>query len=241
MSLFDLFKGPDSDVLAQRAAGAARVADIQQSLQSGAVPAAIRARLENVRSGALPWIATLTPAELLITRSHGFRPIAAISATCWLHYGWSWTRGHAEGWMLALRRLKEEAFAAGANAVLDVKMRTIPLDMESSMDFTLIGTAVYIDSLPPSTDPIVATIPALEFIKLLEADVVPTGIAVGADYEWMQDWRGNATMGWYGNIESQQLSQLWERVRTPRPSGSACQCPAARQWRVGASEFQPEF
>ena len=31
--------------------------------------------------------------------------------------------------------------------------------------------------LPPSHDPIVATVPALEFVKLLEADVVPTGIA----------------------------------------------------------------
>ena len=48
------------------------------------------------------------------------------------------------------------------------------------MDFTLIGTAVYVEGLPPSVEPIVATVPALEFVKLLEADVVPTGIAIGA-------------------------------------------------------------
>ena len=72
------------------------------------------------------------------------------------------------------RRL-EEAKAAGANAVLDVKMRTIPLGVENSTDFTLIGTAVRLEGLPPSPEPIVATVPAFEFVKLIEADVVPTG------------------------------------------------------------------
>ena len=61
------------------------------------------------------------------------------------------------------------------------------------MDFTLVGTAVRIEGLPASSDPIVATLPALEFVKLLEADVVPTGIAVGASYEWLTDWYGNAS------------------------------------------------
>jgi len=214
MALFDIFKKPDPETQAQREASAARVADIEKSLRTGEVPTAIRDRLQQARQGTSPWVATLTPAELMIARSHGLRPIAAVAATCWWHYGWSWTLGHSEGWMRALQRLKEEAYAAGANAVLDVKMRTIPLDVESSMDFTLVGTAVHVEGLPPSSDPIVATVPALEFVKLLEADVVPTGIAVGAHYEWMQDWRGDSSMRWWGNIESQALSQLWERVRT---------------------------
>ncbi|HEX4026669.1 MAG TPA: heavy metal-binding domain-containing protein [Rhizomicrobium sp.] len=214
MALFDIFKKPDAETQAQRDASAARVADIEKCLRTGDVPTAIRDRLQGVRQGALPWMATLTPAELMIARSHGLKPIATVAATCWWHYGWSWTLGHSEGWMRALQRLKEEASAAGANAVLDVKMRTVPLGVENSMDFTLIGTAVHVEGLAPSGDPIVATVPALEFVKLLEADVVPTGIAVGAHYEWMQDWRGNSTMAWYGNVESQALSRLWERVRS---------------------------
>jgi uncharacterized protein YbjQ (UPF0145 family) len=112
-----------------------------------------------------------------------------------------------------LRRLREEAWAAGANAVLDVKMRTIPLGVNDSMDFTLVGTAVYVEGLPRSDDPIVATVPALEFVKLLEADVVPTGIAIGAHYEWMNDWQRSTNLAWAGNTESQALSQLWETVR----------------------------
>jgi uncharacterized protein YbjQ (UPF0145 family) len=213
MGLFDFLKGRSPEDFARRAEHNARIADIQRCLQSGDVPASIKTRLEGARNGTLPWVATLTPAELSIVRSHGLRPIATVAATCWLHYGWSWTEGHAQGWELALRRLRDEAWAAGANAVLDVKMRTIPLNAENSMDFTLIGTAVSVEGLPPSNDPIVATVPALEFVKLLEADVVPTGIAIGAHYEWLADYNRSARMTWRGNIESQTLSELWEVVR----------------------------
>ena len=100
----------------------------------------------------------------------------------------------------------EEAKAAGANAVLDVKMRTIRLQVEDSMDFTLVGTAVRVEGLPPSDDPVVATIPSLEFVKLLEADVVPTGIAIGAKYEWLNDWRGTARQTWRRQYRSRRCS-----------------------------------
>src|SRR3984957_4680125 len=213
MGLFDLFRRPSAEALAQRAAHEQRVADIQKCLSNGEVPTAIRMRLEGARKGTLPWIATLTPAELMIVRSHGLKPIAAVSATCWLHYGWSWTQGHAQGWHTALQRLSQEARACGANAVLDVKMRTIPIGVGESMDFSLIGTAVKVDGMSASQDPVIATVPALEFVKLLEADVVPTGIAIGAHYEWLTDWRGTADQPWMGNIESWQLSNLWETVR----------------------------
>lgn len=214
MGLFDIFKGPSPEQKAAQAESAHRQADILMNLRGGRVPTSTLQRLSDVRAKKLPWMATLSPAELMIARSHGLRPIATISATSWLHYGWSWTLGHSQGWSLSLQRLKQEAKAAGANAVLDVKMRTIPLGVENSMDFTLIGTAVYVEGLPASDDPIVATVPALEFVKLLEADVVCTGIAIGAHYEWVQDWRGATNLAWMGNIESRSLSDLWETVRS---------------------------
>lgn len=206
-----LFDGRPPDAV--QAAKAVRLADIERSLKTGHVSAATRARLEGARAGRLPWIATLTPAELMIARSHGLRPIASVSATCWMHFGWSWTQGHAQGWETALTRLRAEAVAAGANAVLDVKMRTIPLAVGESMDFTLVGTAVYVEGLPPSAHPVVATVPALEFVKLIEADVVPVGIAIGAQYHWLNDWSGAAGQTWMGNIESSVLSKFWEQVR----------------------------
>lgn len=213
MGFFDRFTGGPQNQAA-RDASAKRQEEIVFAIRTDGVPKSTEHRLLAVRSGRLPWIATLTPAELLITRSHGFRPIAAVSATCWMHHGWSWTEGHEQGWHTALMRLREEARAAGANAVLDVKMRTVPLHVEQSMDFTLVGTAVFIEGLPSSAEPVVATVPALEFVKLLEADVVPTGIAVGACFEWLYDWRGTADQRWsYVNTEAVQLSELWERVR----------------------------
>jgi hypothetical protein len=213
VGIFDRFKGPDAETLAARQRAEALHGEILASLQTGRVPGPMRARLEGARAGTLPWIATLTPSELLIVRSHGLRPIAAVSATCWLHYGFSWTEGHSQGWETALERLSQEAQAAGANAVLDVKMRTVPIHIANSMDFTLVGTAVHVDGLEASPRPVIATVPALEFVQLLEADVVPTGIAVGAYFQWMSDWRGNLQgMNWWNN-EATQLSMLWEEVR----------------------------
>ena len=213
MSLFDVFKGTSPESQAVQAANQQRLADIEASLRDKRVPTSTRERLEGARAGRLPWTATLTPAELMIARSHGLRPIASVSATCWLHYGRSWTEGHSQGWHTALDRLRHEALAAGANAVLDVKMRTIPLQVQDSMDFTLVGTAVRVEGLPASQHPVVATVPALEFVKLLEADVVPTGIAIGAKYEWLTDWRNAARQTWMGNTESVVLSRFWEKVR----------------------------
>jgi uncharacterized protein YbjQ (UPF0145 family) len=214
MGIFDFLRSPSPEERELRATHERRLGEMATFLQNGPLPSDMTERLRGARAGTLPWTATLTAAELAIARSHGLRPIATVSATCWLHYGFSWTLGHSEGWAKALQRLKEEAYTAGANAVLDVKMRTIPLGGAESMDFTLVGTAVHVEGLEPSGDPIVATVPALEFVKLLEADVVPTGIAVGAYYDWLMDAGNTARMTWRGNIESQQLSQLWERVRT---------------------------
>jgi uncharacterized protein YbjQ (UPF0145 family) len=243
VGILDIFKGPDAETLAARAAHDARHADILSGLRSGELPVSTRTRLQGARLGSLPWVATLTPAELLVVRSHGMRPIAAVSANCWLHYGYSWTQGHAEGWGTALKRLRDEARAAGANAVLDVKMRTLPVCIGDSMDFTLVGTAVRVEGLSPSSDPVIATVPALEFVKLLEADVVPTGLAIGAQFEWMTDWRGNATrQGWW-NIEATQLSYLWERVPWGRACRIACERPRPRprQRRARPCELQPDL
>jgi uncharacterized protein YbjQ (UPF0145 family) len=197
--------------LAPPAAGSL-AAQIRAGLPNDDLAAPIRERLEAARDRRLPWTATLTPSELGILRSHGLRPVAAVSATCWMGLGQSWSATQAEGWARALRRLWEEARAAGANAVLDVKMRTLRQRHDRSMDFTLLGTAVSVDGLPPSGNPAVATVPALEFVKLLDADVVPTGIAVGAASDWIPSWIGTPG-GASVNYEQSELSRFWSGLR----------------------------
>ncbi len=214
MSIFgSLFGGQATDP-AQDAAAATRLAEWDTALNRNHLPPFVTQRLDSARQGQLPWMSTMTPAELLLARSHGIRPVATVSGTCWYHYGFSWTNGHAEGWAKALARLKQEAVAAGANAVVDVKLRTVQLAVEDSMDFTVIGTAVRMETLPASKDPAIATVPAIEFARLLEAGIVPTGIAVGGHYEWHSP-RSMYTdgRGLMYNTELTELSQFWDRVR----------------------------
>jgi hypothetical protein len=184
------------------------------------VPQFIEKRLEEDRTGARPWVSTMTPAELSLAQSHGLKMLATITSTCWMHYGFSWTLGHAQGWQKALERMQAEARALGANAVVDVKMVTVKLESDSSMDYSLVGTAVKVANLPPSPNPIIATVPALEFMELLLAGIVPVGLAIGAHYEWFvrsaRDYN-IMTNGW-GSQGSQNgqiidMGHFWERVR----------------------------
>ena len=206
---------------------AARNAAWQSALERGELPEFVSHRLEEAAAGRGAWVATMTPAELLLARSHGIRPVATVSGTCWYAYGWSWTQGHAQGWHEALDRLRREAVAAGANAVVDVRLRTLRHRLAGSMDFTLIGTAVRLDRLPPGRDPVIATVPALEFVRLLEADIVPVGLAVGASYDWLNrigyggyggiyaldGWQTTRQMQSWSNQPLTELTEFWERIR----------------------------
>jgi hypothetical protein len=186
------------------------------ALEHGGLPPFVEERLVAAAAGKGAWVATMTPAELLLIRSHGIRPVATVSGTCWFHYGYSWTEGHAAGWHEALDRIQREAEAAGANAVLDVRMRTVRHSIGASMDFTLLGTAVKIDGLQPTAKPVVATVPAIEFVRLLEAGIVPVGLAVGAQYDWFpngnyfagESWGGGSSWG-SGSWQTQQKMQSW--------------------------------
>jgi hypothetical protein len=211
MSWLDRLRGR---VTGPSAEDAARLAEWEAALGAGRVPDFVEARLTGAAAGKIPWIATMTPSELRLARSHGIRPVAMVSGTCWYHYGYSWTRGHSEGWRAAFGRMWNEAVILGANAIVDVKLRTIQLKLGESMDYTVLGTAVRIDGLPPSTDPVIATVPALEFVRLLEAGIVPTGIGIGAHYDWLPATGLNLDGSWsFANQPLTMLGSFWESVR----------------------------
>ena len=197
---------------ARRDAARARLGEWETALTHHKLPGFVTERLKEAAEGRQPWIATMTPAELLLARSHGVRPVATVSGTCWFHYGWSWTEGHSEGWKHALDRIGREAVAAGANAVVDVRMRTLKHTLASSMDFTLIGTAIRVGKLPPSPKPVIATVPAIEFMQLIEMGIVPTGIAVGAVFKWFTRAVSGMTM-FDGNQELDEITRFWNRTR----------------------------
>ena len=202
------------------------------ALYHNQLPEFVEERLKAAAERKTPWVSTMTAAELRLGRTHGVRPLATVSGTCWFHYGMSWTEGHVDGWDNAIARLKQEALAVGANAVVDVQMRTVHSPIAGSMDFTVFGTAVRIDGLPASTDPAIATVSALDFVRLLEMGITLCGIAVGADFDYLENnWGGfgggyaattiggpaSYVMGqlraFGGNVHIEELSELWQRVR----------------------------
>jgi hypothetical protein len=213
---------------AAQAAALQRSGEWEQALAHDRLPSFVESRLNGSRDGLTPWTSTMTAPELFLAVTRGVRPIATVSGTCWYQFERSWTEGHAAGWRSALKRIKEEALACGANAVVDVKMRTVQSDFATSMDFTLIGTAIRVDGLKPSPDPIVATTPLLSFMRLLQAGVVPVGIAVGAQYDWLIDPNKTYSGNWtWNNQELTKLSGFWERLR--RQSHRELKADAARQ------------
>lgn len=204
------------------------------ALDRDELPEFVEKRLKDAAARKVPWLSTMTPAELLLARSHGLRPLATVSGTCWYHYGMSWTQGHVDGWRSAVDRMKREALAVGANAVVDVQMRTVHSPLAGSMDFTVFGTAVKIDGLPASRDPAVATVSAMEFVRLLEMGIAVCGLAIGAEYDYLEGYGGgyggngfgvSSSYGgraWQvqqqlrafgGNVPIYELTEFWEKVR----------------------------
>jgi hypothetical protein len=103
MGLFDLFKKPTPEAQAAEQESLRRQADILMSLRGNRVPTGAMQRLQEarLRHQTLDGDADAgRAADRPLARAE---PIAAVSATCWLHYGWSWTEGHAQGWETALR------------------------------------------------------------------------------------------------------------------------------------------
>jgi uncharacterized protein YbjQ (UPF0145 family) len=210
-----------------------------EALSRGALPQFVHQRLADTAAGKVPWISTLRPAELALARSQGIHPLGLVSGTCWFHFGYSWTHGHREGWDLTLSRLAQEARSLGANAVVDVTLKTSRnLGQVDSMDFMAVGTAVRVDGLAPAEEVPIASVPALEFVRLLDLGVLPVGLAVGASYEWLTDWSGRAAgqMTWW-NQEAGQLSHFARSVQLRAIEGM--RQDAARQGNgvLGSTQF----
>ena len=83
--------------------------------------------------------------------------------------------------------------------------------------------------LEPIHVPIIATVPALEFVRLLEMGIVPVGLAIGAEYEWLQ-WGDNSSPTGAWTLQNKELTPLgafWTKVR--RRAHAELKRDAARQ------------
>jgi hypothetical protein len=232
MGLFGKTSGPASDPEA-----VARAAAWTDAIQHETLPAFVDARLKAASAGTVPWLSTTSPAELLLGKSHGMRALTTVSGTCWTQYRTGSATGYltdewgnfARGWNKAVERMKREAVAAGANAVVDVRVRSSPSPQGLSADFTVFGTAVKFARLPASSDPVIATVSALDFVRLLECGIVVCGLGTGTAFDFVftpglytetrpggqlraQVIRQQMRLG-AGNQHVEELTEFWEKIR----------------------------
>ncbi len=183
--------------------------------------AVTRKRLRDSATRKVPWISTMTPAELSLSRSHGIRPVAMVTGACRMRGRYLWTVDHDKGWRTVVTRLRAEAKIVGANAVVDVKLHRQPVPdfalgrrFRSCQDFSATGTAVRVDGLPPSKAPLIADVPALEFARLLQIGIVPSGIAIGAHFKSLNGgYRRLDGSGITWNKPLLQLGGFWAEVQ----------------------------
>ena len=206
--------GPAADP-AEAARQQARSDEWTRALSQNAVPGFVSERLRHTAVGKLPWVSTASPADLLTAHTHGIETLGMVAGNCWFHFGYSWTEGHRDGWHTAIARLQHEAGLMGAHAIVEVRMKTrLAEGADASMDYSVTGTAIRIKGFPDQRTPMVATVSQLEFARLIEAGILPVGLAVGAYYDWFADMYGwSDGRGSWWNMELPDLSVFQHRVR----------------------------
>lgn len=263
MSFKDLIKGVAGALAAATTPGDpaeaarqdARMAEWNTALRHNGVPGFVSERLRHTAVGRLPWVSTASPADLLTLHTHGIKTLGMVSGNCWYHFGFSWTEGHRSGWRTAIARMTHEAALMGAQAVVEVRLTTRGSnepDDASSMDYSATGTAVSIAGFPGAGDPLVATVSQLEFARLLEAGILPVGLAVGAHYEWMADPYGwaDAQRGYYNQelevlggfqkrVRQSALSAMREDARTQRGTGVLGRVQFTEMFREAGNQEAP--
>jgi uncharacterized protein YbjQ (UPF0145 family) len=172
------------------------------SLPQNRLPKVVEARLSQTGQRKLPWISTQNPIELTLGQSHGLKPLGMVNGTCWYHFGYSWAEGHKAAWEIAIYRMIYEAQLIGAHAVVDIKLANQALGgTTSEMDYMVTGTALSLEKSPKPRIPVLTTVTAMEFVRLLEVNLVPVGLAIGASYEFAYNNFGFNNTG-FGTIGS---------------------------------------
>ncbi|QRF23894.1 heavy metal-binding domain-containing protein [Alicyclobacillus sp. TC] len=120
------------------------------------------------------------------------------SGSCFLN---ELEQGMYEARWLALQRLRAEAALLGAHAVVGVKVKLVPGTVDSSLEMTAMGTAITLD-LPSVDEPLLCTVSAQDFVRLVHAGSIPVGLALGVGiYYQVSQWNDVWQSGSYSNQE----------------------------------------
>lgn len=165
------------------------------ALERGRIPPYIEQHILQQREGGVPWTSDLSVNEWLLLKQIGLRPLGMVMGSSVYHIGWtasnykgSWSSRSipdVENALLevrqrALKRMKEEARMLGAHAVVGVRLDShLPGFASHQTEFTAFGTAVALDGQEVPDEPLLCTVSALDFMKLLQAGSIPISIGLG--------------------------------------------------------------
>jgi uncharacterized protein YbjQ (UPF0145 family) len=180
---------------------------------------------------ARPFSSDLSVAEALVVREAGFTPISQVMGSCFYQVGWqsmpwgqsgwsaAWNAGetfeleaqtHAwnEARSLALGRLRDEAVAAGADAVVGVRLRRGGYEWAAGLvEFVAIGTAVRSERYVLDDAPVLSHLSGQDFAKLVRHGFWPVGLVAGSTVAYVVAGYGQQSRasGLFSGRQNQEL------------------------------------
>ncbi len=222
---------PRLDLAALKREEGERLRALHDALASGVLPPNVERRLRSQAGGELPWTSDLSVNEWAALRPYRLRPLGQVVGSCFYHVGYvpngyagfytqshemgAPTRALTEGRSLALARMEQEARALGANAVVGVHLQRKRFVFENVVyEFAAYGTAVRVEGLPESREPLLCTVSGQDFARLLAAGALPVGLAMGASFYYLRTdwWDTRQQMSFY----NQEMTHFQRGLSTAR-------------------------
>jgi uncharacterized protein YbjQ (UPF0145 family) len=210
------------------------------------IPPAARERLAKLRArGGPAFSSALGAGETLAVRQAGFVPITQVMGVSYYKVGWqnmpwttsrggwgSWNRDgetfeletQTEAWndarRLAIGRLREEAAAAGADAVVGVHIRRSFRDWASDLvEFVAIGTAVRSARYDLGADgPLLCNLSGQDVAKLVAHGFWPVGIVGGSTVAYVATGgrQQQSAGGLFSRMSNQELPDFTQGLYDAR-------------------------
>ncbi len=199
----------------------------QEALERGTIPDSAKRRVERTVKGEMPWMSTLSVHELFLGEILRIEPVVQVAGSCYYHASTdsrnrvyldsnldatNLVRAYYQAKDISLERLREEARAAGAHAVIDAKYHF--KREETLVHFSVVGTAVRFQGLRKPQHPLVSTLSADDFYRLWQRGWMPMNMALGYHWHCMPvGYRTrSSTFSWY----NQEVTTVTEKLMETR-------------------------
>jgi uncharacterized protein YbjQ (UPF0145 family) len=207
-------------------------------IEGGGISLAAERRQQAAGSGRQAFASDLSVAAFALCHRIGLEPISQVMGSSIYQVGyqpatWPMMMGGgvitelqtlSEAWnearRRALNRLELEARAAGAHAVVGVKVQRNAHDWaEGAIEYALTGTAVRRGDRPAPAQPVLTELSVADFVNLLRAGIEPAGIVAWTSVffaTFETSWLMGGALGQgapMANFEVQEYTQAFYSAR----------------------------